>query len=207
MKLGCQMLLRLLSLLVLPTVTAGAWTLSFAFPNELGRSEKMQYSAVGHENGALFFYSHTRRTLWKMLGSLDHANDLIRYGDGRVLSGEPSPGPAPLPRMMPNWQHQDRRAVPHRLHQRWGFAVGWGEGSRTVSYGMLSVGATRVLQLPYWFLFLLACAPLMLPTINAVHRARRLTRCLCPTCAYDLRASSRRCPECGFVRVKPIPQL
>lgn len=62
-----------------------------------------------------------------------------------------------------------------------------------------------VLVIPYHHLIL---ASTLLPALRGVilfhrHNTRRLRlkQGLCPTCAYDLRASKDRCPECGT----PIP--
>jgi hypothetical protein len=66
----------------------------------------------------------------------------------------------------------------------------------------LQVG--RSIILPWAFPFLLFAA---LPAVHLRRlllerrRIHRLTHNLCPTCAYDLRASKDRCPECG----SPIP--
>ena len=35
-------------------------------------------------------------------------------------------------------------------------------------------------------------------------RARRISKHLCPTCGYDLRASKDRCPECGAAIVNKV---
>jgi hypothetical protein len=54
---------------------------------------------------------------------------------------------------------------------------------------------------PYWHLFIYTGAlPLVWWTVygrHAVLRRYRVTRRLCPSCGYDLRATPERCPECG----------
>jgi len=71
-------------------------------------------------------------------------------------------------------------------------------------YGPLwNVG--HFLAVPLWFL----AGVLVLPPLGfffgpRLIRRRRLARGYCPTCGYDLRASSDRCPECGTaVRAAP----
>lgn len=58
------------------------------------------------------------------------------------------------------------------------------------------------IQLRYWMLTILL---LVLPIARAIRLARRsalhrsrITRGNCPSCGYDLRASTDRCPECGM---------
>ncbi|HEY2584730.1 MAG TPA: zinc ribbon domain-containing protein [Tepidisphaeraceae bacterium] len=60
-------------------------------------------------------------------------------------------------------------------------------------------GSTFVVGIPPWF----ACAVcLILPLRWLIRRySRRPRPGFCPTCGYDLRASTDRCPECGT----PIP--
>jgi hypothetical protein len=58
----------------------------------------------------------------------------------------------------------------------------------------------RIYQVPYWSLAVATVAAPTLWTLGAVrgrqlHRRRPLG--LCPHCAYDLRATPGRCPECG----------
>jgi hypothetical protein len=53
---------------------------------------------------------------------------------------------------------------------------------------------------PFWPLVVLCAAPLA--RLVAIHRIkrRRVRRNRCPMCAYDLRATPGRCPECGWAR-------
>jgi len=50
-------------------------------------------------------------------------------------------------------------------------------------------------------------APASLLLLPALRRRRRIARGLCPKCAYDLRASEGKCPECGtaIVRAPALP--
>jgi len=65
--------------------------------------------------------------------------------------------------------------------------------------GATPYGHNRVLLVPFWFLFLLfgatACASLY--ALRCARTRHRRSRNLCAHCAYDLRATSDRCPECG----------
>lgn len=69
--------------------------------------------------------------------------------------------------------------------------------------GATPYGHNRVLLVPFWFLLLLSAATAG-ASVYALRRSRirhRRSRNLCTACAYDLRATSDRCPECGT----PVP--
>jgi hypothetical protein len=58
---------------------------------------------------------------------------------------------------------------------------------------------------PSWVVVALTAMPVLIRGYtHARHRRamRRLATNLCPTCGYDLRASSERCPECGTTAQK-----
>jgi len=52
---------------------------------------------------------------------------------------------------------------------------------------------------PYWSVVLLTAVAPVRWILSRTRRARRTRRGLCPACAYDLRATPGRCPECGAV--------
>jgi hypothetical protein len=56
-----------------------------------------------------------------------------------------------------------------------------------------------VIMVPYWFVFALVLAPMLLTSVRSFRRRHRKGHCV--KCNYDLRASTDRCPECG----QPIP--
>jgi len=68
------------------------------------------------------------------------------------------------------------------------------------------IDRTRWIVLPYWFLVLVLSFPPLRWTFRHLRYARRLRLGLCPTCAYDLRASTGKCPECGSP-ISPSPPV
>jgi hypothetical protein len=55
----------------------------------------------------------------------------------------------------------------------------------------------RIIAVPYWLITVVLSSPLLHALLVARRRRRRSARQLCPDCGYDLRATPRRCPECG----------
>jgi hypothetical protein len=87
----------------------------------------------------------------------------------------------------------------HRVVQWTGFDYIYRNTSRP-SFGTLAF--CRVV-LPIWLPTLIASMPSMILLARYVRHRHRMLKGLCPSCGYDLRASSERCPECG----KQIAQI
>ncbi len=70
-------------------------------------------------------------------------------------------------------------------------------GIRPWSLSPMQFSTTNSVMVPYWFIIMLA-TPIPLVAIRRSLKRRRTEReGLCRACGYDLRASERRCPECG----------
>ena len=88
------------------------------------------------------------------------------------------------------WSHPDG----HRYHVR-----ADPEGVVAFRFGQNLFGLPRIV-VPYWVLFI---ATALIPGARLVRLTRerrcsgRLSRGLCPSCGYDLRATPERGPECG----------
>jgi hypothetical protein len=94
------------------------------------------------------------------------------------------------------WQSHALQPGPHltgwsSTPPAWGFGAHHQEVTNAAGKFQIS----RDVLVPHWFLVLAAAA---LPTLRAGCRRRTRTG-LCPVCAYDLRATPDRCPECGAV--------
>ncbi len=91
--------------------------------------------------------------------------------------------------------------------ERLGFArmtSSQGAGGGTFTSGRsitpwLMVNPMEAWVVPYWPLALLAAVPTAWRTARLGRTALRRRRGQCIACGYDLRASTDRCPECGFV--------
>ena len=56
----------------------------------------------------------------------------------------------------------------------------------------------RAWTIPFWPFLALATLPLVRRGVGIMRRRLRLKRNRCPSCAYDLRGTPGRCPECGW---------
>ena len=126
-----------------------------------------------------------QRSLGFAHGGGDVAIILIDARDGDVLR--------------PGWRHARlapgpiRQMMPDRVIGMFGYGV--------MNSTTALPGTYFAIVVPYWLLALLSAVPLILTGFRYRLRraARRIAAGLCPTCAYDLRASPGRCPECGAV--------
>jgi hypothetical protein len=74
-------------------------------------------------------------------------------------------------------------------------------GGRDVT--MYSTLRYRQLAVPYWLLAALAAVAPLARGWSAARRRARRRRGRCAACAYDLRATPGRCPECGAIPTTP----
>lgn len=96
-----------------------------------------------------------------------------------------------------------RSSGPPRRHELCGF--GFARGPFPLSLEKVDDRATAA-WVPYWSLLLLtAVLPLRFWSHYRRHHRQRLRSQagLCPTCAYDLRATPGLCPECGKPATTP----
>ena len=103
------------------------------------------------------------------------------------------PGPSFIARQ--RWPLRDTgfwRADPERVPRR--------EVRRWLRFGRQGPGRymwVELLVVPYWLVLMVTALPLPAFAARWIRRRRRAGAGLCAACGYDLRASPRRCPECG----------
>jgi hypothetical protein len=90
-------------------------------------------------------------------------------------------------------------------------AVPWSES--TLSWRTLwfsrgeNAEGTRQIAIPYWAICMLGVAAMGVRWVLRHRRARRVLAHVCTVCGYDLRATPKRCPECGTLAPNPAPTL
>jgi hypothetical protein len=98
------------------------------------------------------------------------------------------------------WWREDPAAVTGAAGSWWwgrrGFAFERTRQRRPASYGLVSVQRRLFVAAPHWLPAIAAALAPALWLARTVRKSRRSGN-LCPTCAYDLRATPARCPECG----------
>lgn len=159
---------------------AALWTRSYRVGDALGKSTPARDIEIISRGGELMYYD--------------------QINPPELSSRFPSdPGASPA-----RWSYgaSDTLPRPDTDDQTWlnrrGISIEWRE--RSPAMGVFSAkplyeSITRIV-VPHW---LVAIALAVLPTIWLAIRLRdrRLRRSCCPSCGYDLRGSSGRCPECG----------
>ena len=106
------------------------------------------------------------------------------------------------------WQHTPNFIGYSPSWKRGGFNVDWKVPAfidELPTRVLTQYGTKSSVSVPYWFLALLTLALPVLWGMRVWWLARRcrsrMSHGLCVSCAYDLRASHEKCPECGT----PIP--
>jgi len=83
----------------------------------------------------------------------------------------------------------DSLYLPHSAENPANWRLGFAYGNISNSFDGL--------RAPLWSIAAVTCLPAIPLLSRHVRHRRRLAHSLCLTCAYDLRASTERCPECG----------
>ena len=198
----------LLTLLLLaPLACAAGWVRSHLVQDVI---------LISHDAGgvapAFSRYYYLRSDAGVVALELEHTN--LSWG---LLGGSPKTRPA----ARPAWEVYFNRGLKvhnnygDARHRGWGVPIGYrfalvyppGFASGPLTQAD-AVGWNRSWWAPYWLVTLAAALPAMLLTRRLVRGARmqrRRARGQCAACAYDLRASSDRCPECGAAHVSNTP--
>lgn len=117
---------------------------------------------------------------------------------------EVEPGGFPAARPAVSWQHRvlepplDLRIKMRAPYDSWGFACEV-QRPRYESTSLHDWRHYRVM-FPHWAAVVAVGIPplgLLQPVVAYLRSRRRARRGLCRACGYDLRATPRRCPECG----------
>lgn len=96
------------------------------------------------------------------------------------------------------WQVKGRGWRPQMKGSQW--RAQWGIQRDALRLGTTNV---EVVQVSYSLLFAAAALPAVVGVVVAWRRPRRRVTGTCPGCAYDVRATPQRCPECGEVLRPP----
>jgi hypothetical protein len=195
---------RSLPLAILTAICAALWaavTLSWLCGYKVGHgAARSDISVAG--------LTHIRKSvaLYSAEGSLGLSvwNSAWVYKNPKNLADNVASAPAGI--RYSTWPERPPKLLrDHARLSRWGPGLAdWGFTFHTIPFKPPGSGYRHRLHLPGWFLSSLAGLPLglclMLIGRRLVRRQRRKRR-RCERCAYDLRESKDRCPECGT----PIP--
>jgi hypothetical protein len=91
--------------------------------------------------------------------------------------------------------------------------VEWERGCDRGPTEVVEARRWATLEFPHWLLLPMIAATLLLPAAMGRNQFRRWLRRklsaagLCADCAYDLRATADRCPECGTVPARKKKEI